>query len=119
MRDVASSGGLLWREGALSELGAAIASRPIDVGRLRDAIARVIEVGGLELAVEAAAVAGAFEAVTKIVDATGRKAFSRGLLRFLGSVMMLVKHRASICFAGAFVAAALVASRQIRGFMTS
>ena len=46
------------RESVLMELGAAIASKPINLRRVRNAAEKVKEVGGMELLVEMSAVAG-------------------------------------------------------------
>jgi len=109
----APAGGGASREEALVELGAAVASRPWNAGRVEAAAKRVKEEGGAELLVEAAAVAGAFEAITKVVDATGRKEPSGGMQRAQRVVMTVMKHRAQIaCLAGAALVAAAIASRR-------
>jgi len=55
------------------------------------------------------AVAGAFEAITKVVDATSRKAPSGGMQRAQRVVMTVLKHRVRILY-GTGVAAAVVAA---------
>jgi hypothetical protein len=73
MKEVASSTDHVKRENALSELGTAMAFMPWNIDRVvMTAMEEVRVVEGMELCVEAAAVAGAFEAITKIVDATGQ-----------------------------------------------
>lgn len=94
------------REGALAELASAIAALPLDLGRLEQARGEVERVGGRELLAEACAVAGAFEAITKLVDATGREVPSIGFQRFKGVVMTLMKHRTAIGWTGASLVAA-------------
>ena len=97
------------RLGALAELGAAVASRPWDAGRVRAAARAVEETGGAGLLVEAAAAAGAFEAITKVVDATARKEPSGGMQRAQRVVMTVLKHRVRIaCVAGAALVAVTV-----------
>lgn len=97
------------RLGALAELGAAVASRPWSDGRVRAAAGAVEKAGGAGLLVEAAAAAGAFEAITKVVDATARKEPSGAAQRAQRLVMTALKHRVRIaCLAGAALVAITV-----------
>ena len=91
------------------ELGAAVASRPWHAGRVQAAARAVEDAGGAGLLVEAAAAAGAFEAITKVVDATDKKETSGGLRRAQRVVMTVLKHRVRIaCLAGAVLVAVTV-----------
>lgn len=78
------------------------------------AMKNVEKVGGAELAVEMAAVAGSFECITKVVDATGIKPHPKTMTKVLKGVLTLVKHRMTIGLIGASVATAFVASRFIK-----
>lgn len=106
MKEVASTGHDL-RESSLVDLGKLIASTPYNMDELRRSMEEVKRVGGMELMVEAAAVCGAFECMTKIVDATQRRQQHQGLLRFMKVVITLLKHRATICLLVVVVCAIL------------
>lgn len=114
MKEIASTSGRDSGESALEELGAAVASRPFDGTKIKSAMDEVMRVGGMELCVEAAAVSGAFESITKVVDATGRRAGSLGKNRVMWTVMTLAKHRTMILLMGTSVAVAIIATRMRR-----
>lgn len=102
------------RENVLEEFGAAVASMPWDLDRIRKGIEEVAKAGGFELCIESAATCGAFESITKIVDATGRKVDSEFKDRVMKSAMTMAKYRNTIFFMGASIAVAIVATRLIR-----
>ena len=112
MKSVASTG-RGQREVALIELGTAVASTPCDVRRIQKAAQELKNVGGIELCVEAAAVCGAFESITKLVDATGRGAGSSRQQKVMQTAMTVMKHRNAILLAGVSVAAAILARRKL------
>lgn len=89
------------REGVLEEFGRAVAAIPWDGDRIRNAMENVKRMGGMELGVEAAAVCGAFEAITKVVDATRRRSVSEKDQRMFRTIMTLSKHRKAIFWVGA------------------
>ena len=78
------------REKALIAFGEAVATLPFNEANIRQALVAVQEVGGEELATEAIVVAAAFEAQTKIVDATIRKTASESESRVLNTVTAVV-----------------------------
>jgi hypothetical protein len=99
------------REIVLEKLGTAVASVPFDADKVVAAMDEVKTVGGVELCIEAAATCGAFESITKVVDATGRKTASREVERLKAIVMTISKHRNVIVMVGGLVTAVISASR--------
>ncbi len=99
------------RESALMKFGAAMTKLSVDVQGAQSALEEVKKIGGMELAVEAVAVAGAFGCMTKVVDASGRKAPTKCGQMVMQVVLTLTKHRAVVGIVGASVIAAIVASK--------
>ena len=115
----ASGGGHLHspdHEIVLVELATAMAARPLDLKVLRSAMKKVEDVGGLGLSIEMAGVLGAFEAITKVADATGLKADSPLMLVIMRGVMTLMKNRTAILIGliGVSIAAAFATSKLVR-----
>lgn len=101
------------REQALELFASICSSIPFDDGQLSEARANVVKEGGKELLVEASAVVGAFEAITKLVDATGRQLMSKPKTRIKVLVMKTLKNRNVIgagvtAVAFAFIAAVVI-----------
>ena len=101
------------RERALMKFGAAMTKLSVDVQGALSALEEVKKIGGMELAVEAVAVAGAgaFGCMTKVVDASGRKAPTKCGKMVMQVVLTLTKHRELVGIVGASVIAAIVASK--------
>lgn len=99
------------REIVLERLGTAVASVPFRVDKVLAAMEEVKAVGGVELCIEAAATCGAFEAITKVVDATGRKTASREMERLKATVMTISKHRTVVVLVGVLITASISALR--------
>ncbi|KAL7502513.1 hypothetical protein ACHAWX_000504 [Stephanocyclus meneghinianus] len=102
------------RERALLDFGSAMANLAVDVQKAPSALEEVKKIGGMELAVEAVCVAGAFEMMTKVVDASGRKAQSKQLLKVMQGLMFMLKHRVTIGIIGASVMAPYVVNKLAR-----
>jgi len=97
---------------ALLEFGSAVANNmALDVTKVQTALEKVKKVGGMELAIEAVAVAGAFEIITKVVDASGRKAPPHHVQRVKQGVLFVMKNRVAIGIVGASVAGAFALSK--------
>jgi len=96
------------------EFSSAVANLALDVEKARSALVEVKKVGGMELAVEAAAVAGGFEMITKVVDASGRKESSKGAQRVEQGMLFVLKHRMTIGMVVVPVIAVLVLSNFVR-----
>lgn len=71
----------------LEDLGRAVAARPMDTVTLSRAKAAL---GNEELALEAAATAALFEAISKIVDATNRPEMARAEFVFFKNLFILL-----------------------------
>lgn len=85
-----------------------MATIPSDINDVRNAMEKVKEVGGIELAIEMAAVGGFFEATTRVTDCIVAKESSRVKSNAVLMVMVLVKHRKTIGLVGAAIAATAV-----------
>ena len=94
---------------ALLEFGSAVANMALDVAKVQTALEKIKKVGGMELAIEAVAVAGAFEIITKGVDASGRKAPPHHVQRFKQGILFGMKNR--VAMVGASVAGAFALSK--------
>lgn len=92
------------------EFSSAVANLALDVNKAQSALLEVKKVGGMELAVEAAAVAGGFEMITKVVDASGRKEAPKGVQRVEQGALFVMKHRMIF----GMVAVALVLSNFVK-----
>ena len=102
------------RESTLRDLGVAVATRPLNLDKIRLAMDEVKKVGGEELVVEMAATAGAFNCITLVVDASCRKTESDAYLRIARTVMTILKHRRTIGLISVSVVTAFVASRLVK-----
>ena len=102
------------RESILRGLGVAVATRPLNLDKIRLAMDEVKKVGGEELVVEMAATAGAFNCITLVVDASCRKTESDTYLGVARTVMTILKHRRTIGLISASVVTAFVASRLVK-----
>jgi hypothetical protein len=80
------------REDALDAFGRAAASRPFHPGVMQAPRERVLQVGGEELLVEACMTAAMFEGVTKIVDGTVRKPWSKGMTFVVGFALGVIRN---------------------------
>jgi len=85
-----------------------VAALPFDAGKIERAREKVFEIGGMELVVEACAVAGVFESLTKLIDVTGRTLPPEWMQGLVQGVMMTMKHKTAIGLVGASVAAAYI-----------
>lgn len=94
----------------LRNFSSAVARLALGLEGTHAALEKVKEVGGIELAVEAAAVAGGFEMMTKVVDATGRKPPPMHVQRVFQMVLFVAKHRVAIGMVGASVMSAIALS---------
>jgi len=102
------------RESALRDLGVAVATRPLNLDKIRLAMDEVKKIGGEELVVEMAATAGAFNCITLVVDASCRKTESDTYLRIARTVMTILKHRRTIGVVSASVVTAFIASKLVK-----
>ena len=73
------------------EFGSAVANMALDVAKVQTALEKIKKVGGMELAIEAV-VAGAFEIITKGVDASGRKAPPHHVQRVKQGILFVMKN---------------------------
>ena len=80
---------------ALLEFGSAVANMALDVAKVQTALEKIKKVGGMELAIEAV-VAGAFEIITKGVDASGCKAPPHHVQRVKQGILFVMKNRVAI-----------------------
>lgn len=78
------------REEALRTLGKTVGTLPFDAEAVRKACMVVEEEGGPELAVEACSIVGAFESITRVADATGRRKPPQGIMRVVKVVNLIV-----------------------------
>lgn len=97
------------RELALESFASLVSSIPFDTDQAGKARDDVVKVGGKELLVEACAVAGAFEAITKLVDATGCQLMSRQKTKINIFIMKTFKNRNTIGAVATAIAVAAVA----------
>ncbi len=98
------------REHALESFGLVTGSIPYDAQAVDTARQNVEMEGGRELLVEACCTAGAFEAITKLVDGTGRQVLSERSSKAKFLIMKVFKNRHTVVgIAAATVAAALAA----------
>jgi len=96
------------REHVLESFGLVTGSIPYDIQAVDKARQHVEKEGGRELLVEACCTAGAFEAITKLVDGTGRQVLSERSSKAKFLVMKLFKNRHTVVgIVAATVAAAL------------
>ena len=102
------------RESTLRDLAVAVATRPLNLDKIRLAVDEVKKVGGEELVVEMAATAGAFNCITLVVDASCRKTESDMYMGVARTVMTILKHRRTIGLISASVVTAFVASKLIK-----
>ena len=102
------------RESTLRDLGVAVATRPLNLDKIRLAMDEVKKVGGEELVVEMAATAGAFNCITLVVDASCRKTESDMYMGVARTVMTILKHRRTISLISASIFTAYVASRLVQ-----
>ena len=56
----------------------------------------------------------AFEAITKVVDATRKKVDPENKIKVMTGALMLVKHRKAICLGASALVAAFVVSRLVK-----
>ena len=75
------------RNEVLTRLADAVSDRPMNTNVIKEAALEVEAKLGREVLVEAACICGAFEAFTKIADATGKDAQSAGMLKAIEVVM--------------------------------
>lgn len=80
------------RRERLQEFSAALATttttrRPDDDAKLQKARAVLSAIGGNELVIEAASIAGFFELMTKLVDATDRPVKTENVMRIASTVI--------------------------------
>ena len=102
------------REDALAALGTAVGSIPFDARAMKDARDMVEKVGGMELVVESCMTAAAFEAITKVVDATGRTLPSKLSNRISFMIIRCVQLRWTVAAGMVVVVAAAMASSVVR-----
>ncbi|KAL7533061.1 hypothetical protein ACHAXR_005011 [Thalassiosira sp. AJA248-18] len=98
------------REKALIHLGSAVATLPMDMEKVQIALQEVKSVGGMELAMEATAVAGAYETITKVVDATGIKLPPQRIQRVISTILFVIKHKVTFGLVVASLVVALFAA---------
>lgn len=96
------------------EFGSAVVNLALDVEKAQGALVDVKKVGGMELAIEAAAVAGGFEMITKVVDASGRKEASKRVQRVEQGILFVMKHRMKIGMVVVPVIVSLVLSNFVK-----
>lgn len=96
------------RDHVLETFGSLVSTIPFDSNRVDEARDGVVKEGGKELLVETCAVAGAFEAITKLVDGSGRQFASKLEIRAKTFVMKTFKHRYAIAFFVATIAVAVI-----------
>lgn len=94
------------RDHVLETFGLVTGSIPFDVQAVGKAREKVEKEGGRELLVEACAVAGAFEAITRLVDGTGRQLPLQRESRTKLLIMKVFKNRHTAGMAAAAVAVA-------------
>lgn len=92
------------------EFGAAVANLALAPEKARSALNEVKKVGGMELAIEAVAVAGNFEIATKVTDASGIKVLPKHMLNAMKGAIFVVKHRFAFGMVAVSVIVAYVAS---------
>jgi len=102
------------REAILTALSTAAGSIPFYPKAMKVACDNVKELGGMELVVEACATIGAFEAITKLVDATGKTLHSKREDKVHFAVVRCIQQRYAIGAALAAIVAAAVASSVLR-----
>ena len=86
----------LSRHEALVKLGAAVGSFPKHLPSIQEAMKHVEQVGGRELAIEVGCTIAAFEAATRVADATIRMAPPSGIMKFMRVLNLTVLNSTKI-----------------------
>ena len=81
------------RQHALVDFGRTVATLPFNISAARKVLEQVEAVGGKELAIEAIATAAAFEAQTRVADATMRTNLTPTDLYFVNVFVQILLYR--------------------------
>lgn len=97
------------REAVLTDLGHAVATLPFDKVSVQQALEKVHEPGAQELVIEVCCTVAAFEAITRVADATVRAKLPAAMINVLKGINKIAFHSRENMLAGSAFAVMSIA----------